>query len=77
MLRHFTGYGKSANYGPAKPGETQKIYLDTKKAQSCLEWMPTVNIQHGLENTVNYIKTQGFINSTMKLSDNAYNQIAS
>jgi nucleoside-diphosphate-sugar epimerase len=77
ISKQFSGFSKTANYGPAKPGETQKIYLDTKKAKPDVGWMPTVDIQGGLENTVNYIKMNGIMNATTKLDDNAYNQIAS
>jgi len=77
ILKQFSDYSKNADYGPAKPGETQKIYLDTKKAQSSLGWMPTVDIQDGLERTVNYIKLNGFMDATMKSSNIDYKQIAS
>ena len=66
LLRQFTDYSKNATYGPAKPGETQRIYLDTKKAQSGLSWAPTVGIQSGLESTVNFIKASIVMNDTVK-----------
>ena len=66
LLKQCTGYRKDANYGPAKAGETQRIYLDTKKAQSCLGWSPSVDIQDGLESTVNYLKVNQFIDDPVK-----------
>jgi nucleoside-diphosphate-sugar epimerase len=76
ILKEFSGYDKNAYYGPPKPGETQRIYLNCIKAQSGLGWTPTVGIQDGLENTVNFIKSNGLINVTVS-STNDYEEITS
>ena len=56
-LKDITGYPLPANYGPAKVGETFKIYLDAQKARDELGWTPTYNLAEGLEHTVEYFKT--------------------
>jgi UDP-glucose 4-epimerase len=56
VLKDTTGYTHQAVYGPAKTGETQRIYLDASKARQELGWEPTVSLEQGLENTVEYFK---------------------
>lgn len=55
-LRDITGYSIEARHGPAKIGETRKIYLDASKAQSELNWVPTVDLANGLQRTVEYFR---------------------
>lgn len=55
-LKGITGYPLPANYGPAKVGETFKIYLDAQKARQELNWAPTFNLAEGLKHTVEYFK---------------------
>jgi UDP-glucose 4-epimerase len=55
-LKAITGYPLQAVHGPAKLGETRKIYLDASKAQRELGWQPEVNLEDGLRNTVEYFK---------------------
>ncbi len=55
-LKQITGYPKDAIHGPAKLGETRKIYLDAGKAQKVMGWSPTVTLEEGLKETVEYQK---------------------
>jgi UDP-glucose 4-epimerase len=56
-LKGITGYLRSPLYGPAKLGETRKIYLDANKARQELGWAESVNLHEGLEQTVAYFRT--------------------
>lgn len=56
LLQRITGYPLQAAYGPGKPGETSKIYLDASLAEKELGWQPTVNLEEGLRHTVAYFK---------------------
>ncbi len=54
MMKGVTGYGKEPIYGPPKPGETFKIYLDAEKARRELGWEPLIGLKEGLERTVEF-----------------------
>jgi UDP-glucose 4-epimerase len=56
-LKTITGYRRPPVYGPAKVGETRRIYLDARKAQRELGWVPEVSFEDGLAKTVAYFKT--------------------
>jgi UDP-glucose 4-epimerase len=55
-LKNATNYPLEANYGPARPGETFRIYLDASCAKEVLGWMPTVPLEEGLRKTVAYFQ---------------------
>ncbi len=55
-LKAATGYSLDANYGPAKTGETFRIYLDTARIRSELNWSPTVPLAEGLARTVQFFR---------------------
>ncbi len=55
-LKSITGYGKDAIYGPARAGETFKIYLDATHAKKELGWEPTIPLHDGLSKTVDYFR---------------------
>lgn len=55
-LKDITGYPQEAHHGPAKVGETFRIYLDASRAKSELGWEPSVDLQEGLRRTVEYFK---------------------
>lgn len=57
-LKALTGYGQDANYGPAKAGETYRIYLDAQRAKAELGWEPTIVLADGLSKTVVYLKKE-------------------
>jgi UDP-glucose 4-epimerase len=56
-LKEITAYPENANFGPAKAGETFRIYLDASRAKRELGWEPTFSLREGLTQTVNYFKT--------------------
>ncbi|MCL5961643.1 MAG: NAD-dependent epimerase/dehydratase family protein [Chloroflexi bacterium] len=57
-LKDITGYPLEAKHGPAKAGETFKIYLDASKAQRGLGWSPTISLEEGLRRTVDFFRSQ-------------------
>jgi len=56
-LKAATDYKMSAIHGPEKAGETQRIYLEASKARQELDWAPTVGLEDGLRNTVDYFRS--------------------
>lgn len=56
-LKKIIGYPLEASYGPAKAGETFKIYLDATKAGKTFGWEPTLSLEQGLRATVEYFRT--------------------
>ena len=57
LLKETTGYPRDPIYGPAKIGETRRIYLSAEKARRELGWIPTINLEEGLKQTVEYCQT--------------------
>ena len=55
-LKKITAYQKEPVYGPAKLGETFRIFLDASKAKSELGWQPLVSLEQGLIRTVEYFQ---------------------
>jgi UDP-glucose 4-epimerase len=55
-LKKITGYELSAIHGPAKVGETRRIFLEASKAEKELDWKPTVGLEAGLGETVEYFR---------------------
>lgn len=55
-LKKVTNYQLPAKYGPAKLGETRRIYLEASRAQQLLRWEPAVGLEEGLERTVAYFR---------------------
>lgn len=55
-LKGIIGYQREAVYGPAKTGETFRIYLDTKRIRGELGWKPDVPLEEGLTRTVDYFR---------------------
>ena len=56
-LVKIINYTHPVAYGPAKVGETRHIYLNAAKANKDLEWSPTITLEDGLRETVEYFKT--------------------
>ena len=56
LLKDITGYPLDADYGPAKPGEVFKIYLDIAEARRALGWEPQFSLEDGLKNTVAWFR---------------------
>ena len=55
-LQEITACQGDPRHGPAKPGETFRIYLDTNRARQELGWEPTVGLEQGLRQTVEYFR---------------------
>ena len=55
-LAKITNYSYPVQYAPAKVGETRHIYLDASKARRELGWAPAINLEDGLERTVEYFR---------------------
>jgi UDP-glucose 4-epimerase len=55
-LRDITDYQLTAEHGPSKAGETRRIFLEAKKAGKHLDWKPTIGLNAGLRETVNYFR---------------------
>jgi UDP-glucose 4-epimerase len=56
LLKEATGYDGDAIYGPPKPGETFRIFLDVTKAERELGWRPDVSLRDGLTKTVESLR---------------------
>ena len=52
LMASKSGYAGEPFYGPPKPGETFKIYLDATKARTELGWQPEVGLEQGLRATI-------------------------
>ena len=55
-LKAISGFDQEVYHGPAKLGETRRIYLDTTQAELNLGWRPTMRLQEGLAITVDYLQ---------------------
>ncbi len=60
-LKQRTGYLLEAVHGPARVGETRRIYLDATKAAQGLKWKPKVSFDEGLSLTVDYFREKEII----------------
>lgn len=43
-------------YSPARTGEVQAISLDISKARNSLGWTPSVDVEHGIKNTLHWLR---------------------
>jgi UDP-glucose 4-epimerase len=57
-LKQATGYQQPALYGPPKPGEVSRVYLDASAAREQLGWEPVVPLQEGIARTVAYFRSR-------------------
>lgn len=55
LCKHL-GLTTPANYGPARPGDVLRNSLSIEKAQQKLNWSPQVDIETGIQKTVEYYK---------------------
>ena len=55
-LKAIIDYPRSATYGPAKLGETRRIYLTAERAKKDHGWTPTTGLKEGLLKTVRSIQ---------------------
>lgn len=56
LLKEATGYEHDVIHGPAKAGETFRIYLNITKAERGLGWRPEVSLRDGLMQTVESLR---------------------
>jgi UDP-glucose 4-epimerase len=56
-LKSVTNYGLAPVHGPAKLGETRRIYLNVSKAGREMGWRPTVELEEGLKHTVAHYRS--------------------
>ena len=56
VIKEVTGYALEPTHGPARLGETHKIYLTAEKAGQVLGWEPTVSLRAGLEKTAEFFR---------------------
>ncbi|MDP6666629.1 MAG: GDP-mannose 4,6-dehydratase [Dehalococcoidia bacterium] len=54
----FCDYTEPAVYGPPRPGDVNRIFLDAGKATAELGWTPRVSLEDGLKATVDWFKQQ-------------------
>jgi len=50
-LREVTGFGPEPVFAPARPGELQRIALDSRQAEELLGWRAAVDLASGLRHT--------------------------
>lgn len=55
-LRDATGYRQDARHGPAKLGETRRIFLNADRAQRALGWSPSIGLEDGLGRAVDFFR---------------------
>jgi UDP-glucose 4-epimerase len=55
-LKDITGYRRDPIHGPAKLGETRRIYLDASRAAGELGWGLTTGLEEGLRATVRHFQ---------------------
>ncbi len=55
-LKRITGYEQVAIHGPARLGETRRIFLDSAKVRKELDWQPRISLDEGLKKTVEYFR---------------------
>jgi len=54
QMASLAGYDKKPVYKPARPGELMKSFLDCRKAKKILRWQPSMPIEKGLKETIEY-----------------------
>ena len=59
QLARLTNYKKRPTYQPAREGDVYRIYLDVKKAEQRLGWVPEVDMESGLALTVDSFQGAG------------------
>ena len=59
LLKEGSGYSGEASYGPARPGEVFRIYLDVAKARDGLGWTPRYSLEDGLRETLQWFEGRG------------------
>jgi len=58
MLNKLAGSSFGEKHGPAKDGEQMRSVVDFSKVQRSMGWTPRYSLQQGLQETINYFRTQ-------------------
>ena len=58
-LAGLTNYKKRPTYQPAREGDVNRIYLDVRKAEQQLGWVPEVDLETGLALTLDSFRGAG------------------
>lgn len=61
-LKQIIHYPKESQFGPARLGETRRIYLDSAKFQSETGWRPKTSLIEGLRKTVEFFRQTELVN---------------
>ena len=56
-LKKATGYRRQPAFGPPKPGETRRIYLSSQRIHDAMGWAPSIELDEGIRQTVEYFRT--------------------
>jgi UDP-glucose 4-epimerase len=57
-MKNLTGYSKEAVHKESRPGDLKRSILDAHKARKLLGWEPEVNLEKGLERTIEYFRNE-------------------
>ncbi|KKM51479.1 hypothetical protein LCGC14_1555400 [marine sediment metagenome] len=60
-LAKITDFQEKPIYAPGKKGDIRKIYLDTEKAKKELGWQAKLQLEDGLEKTVEWFKERKLV----------------
>jgi UDP-glucose 4-epimerase len=63
-VRELLGKQVEPRYVARRPGEIDNICLDISKAESLLQWVPSVNLSEGSSKTVAYFQRQAALKDT-------------
>ncbi len=55
-LKQILDFPGEPIYGPKRPGEVQRIYLEAERARAVLGWTPRVEFEEGLARTVEWYR---------------------
>jgi len=58
QLAKLSGCDRPPQYGAARPGEVQHIYLAWERARKTLGWKPSVSLADGMAQTVEYFRSR-------------------
>ncbi len=58
LIAGLCDHGEDPVYGPPRPGDVDRIFLDVTKAKTELGWLPQVSFKDGLRVTVDWFRQQ-------------------
>jgi UDP-glucose 4-epimerase len=59
MINSIVAGGAEEKHGPAKKGEQRRSVINHKKAEKFLGWSPEIELEEGLQRTVDYFRGRG------------------